>query len=362
MAGQSNDLSDVIITIGIAVVVLFISLAMANTIVTTEGVGDTSVSTAAALDGPDQWTRLDESAGTDETVYDSRGYAINLTGADDSYFKSDSTIDYGSGGFSTSVWASVDNPSKNETMAVVSLDGRAVIAYNGTGADEWVGWYYNESSRNSYTVKVDAVGDTGNLHHLVLRANGTHLSMYRNDTDAAHTAFVSRNVKDAPNTTQNWDGRVEELRTFNSALNASVRSSLFSDGVAAQPGTNRTARAMFDQPNKDTQLLFFTSASLTTSNVSYSAGLIGNELVPGSNLLSQSDYGWRTEGPQISPLEGGRLEYAPVAYVDYDKKTAGNLNSFIRQTESIVSMIALLLFVVLAVTVIGYIYGDGAGR
>lgn len=360
MSVRNDNIADVVLVVTISALILLTGVAVFNTLAT-EG-GDYDTQQAVLLDGSDTWYRIDSSVGTDERVVDSRGYAISLTGASDSYFESAAGFEIASDTtWTVSLWGRLDSGAGSGEFAAASLNGRVVVSYN-TSASEWRAWYYNESSRASYSVAV-AGSQPGNLANVVVQSNGTHLSIYRNTTLGGAVALNGSGIAADPDAS-NWPGDVDELRTFDTAANATVRSSLFTSPVAPRPGTGRTSRAMFDQPDSATQLLFFTDTHLDTQNVEYVSGLEGNTMTASSDvLLGSGDYRWRSEGPQLYPESGGALDGAPVAYVDYDRQTAGNLESFVDEAQSIVEMGGLILVVVVLVAIVGYLQlASGRGR
>lgn len=315
---------------GVQVVVAAMVLAMILLVGTTllgditsgeEGVRN-NVGESALLGDTSTFISLGDGEGYDETVYDSRGHAINTTGANDSYVKSTQGYEIASDDtWSVSVWGHVDSGSSGETMTAVSLNGRVVINYNGSDGN-WTVWYYDESSTNSYQANVSAPDQPSALVNVQVVSNGSHMTIYRNNSSGETVNVSGSNIADAPVKATNWDGRLDELRTFDDALNGSQRGALYNDGVGPLANGTRTSRVMFDEPDAGQQQIFFTNADLEQSNVSFSEGLAGEEMTSASALLGQADYEWEATGPRIRPVSGGELEGAPVAYVDYEYEDA----------------------------------------
>lgn len=316
-----------------------------------------TVSTHALLNGT-QWTTIGDSTGTDETVYDSRGYAVQLAGADDSYVQA--TQDYGiatNNQWTVSTWARANQSATSEEMTAVSVDGRVIVNYIGS-ASEWRIWYYDEGERDSYNLSMAAPNQPGNLTNVQVHNNGTHLQIYRNNTLGDTRNITTDNIADAPTNASNWDGTLEELRTFDESLNNTQRQALVDNPVQHQPDWSPTARAMFDEPYADDQLLLYTDASLETYRATYVAGFGGTELSPGN------DYEWNETGPAIRAVSGGAIDGAPVAYVDYSAPEelipmAQQLRDGWATAMALAAVAALLLILG---AIVGYLFLAGGRR
>lgn len=315
-------------------------------------------STAVLLGDTGEFVSIADGQGYDETVRDSRGYAVNMTGAGDSYVKSSSPIDIASDDtWTVSLWAHVDDGSETETMTALSVNGRVVINYNGSDGN-WTAWYYDESSTSSWQVNVSAPGQPANLTNVQVWSNGTHLTIYQNGTQGEMKTITGDNIESAPITTSNWDGRLDEVRTFDDPLNSTERSEIYNSPVAPQNNTNRTSRIMFDQPEKSTQLIFFSDSELEQSNVTFSEGLPGH-VMDGANVINDitgtTDYQWETNGPQIKPIDGGELDGAPVAYVDYSYE--GALSGVVQSWSSAVTLAAMIPLIGVVLVIVRLLNG-----
>lgn len=268
---------------------------------------------AAILPGDNSFVSLDSGNGTDETVYETTGFGVNLTGTNDSYVQSSSGVDIASDqSWTVSAWGYVESGQGSDNMSLVSADGRVIITFNGT-AGNWSAWYYDDGSRNSHIVNVSTSGnETGNYTNVMAWANGSHFSIFRNNTQGDVVNLSTESIVDAPVEATNWAGRIDEVRTFDDALDSSQRSSLVNSAAEELPGPNVTARAMFDQPNASQQLLFYTSADLEQSNVTFSQG------IPEDIQTEGTDYEWDHVGPDVRAISGGDLDGAPVVYATYD--------------------------------------------
>lgn len=255
-------------------------------------------------------TTLNEIPGS-VTVEATTGRAIALTGASDSFVESDAPVTLASDGtWTVCTWAEVDSGAASETMTALSANGRAIIEYNGT-AGNWSGWYYDDGSRNSYRVDVSAPNQPGNLTNTCLRHNGTHLSIYRNNTQGEIVNATQSNIASASVNASNWDGRLEEARIFDDALSSSERQQLVDSPVRPLPGTNRTARLMFDEGEGTTTAMYFAATDATLSNATWVAGFAD----PG--MSRGTDYELGEHPFSIRIIAGGFLDGAPVEHVSW---------------------------------------------
>lgn len=337
----------------IAGLMIVITLSLGNILVSdiadnTAGIempGDEVVELGAT----NEFTTINNGEGTDETVRNSRGYAVNLTGSDDSYVESkDGYTIAEDNTWAVSTWARVDSDASSDDMTAVSANGRVIIEYAGSRS-EWSVWYYDEGNRDSYMVNVSAPNQPANFTNVIAWSNGTHLTVYRNNTQGEVVEISGDNSVDAPVSSTNWNGRLDEVRTFDSPINDSVRSEIVASPIAPQPDTNRTSRVMFDEPDKNSQSIFFTGTRMEHSNVQFSPGLDGQVLSRGT------DYEWNTEGPQIKPLSGGELDGAPVAYVDYTFESA--LHSTIEGWGDAVRIAAMIPMILIIGVIIARLRG-----
>lgn len=317
-----------------------------------QSVGDDGQVTrqAALLDGADTWVKLDDGKGTGETIYETTGYAVNLTGADDSYVQSDSGVTIATDqNWTVSGWYYVDSDAASRNMSALSLNGRVIVTYNGS-ANQWEAWYYDEGSSDSYTVTVPTSGnESGNFTNIQVVANGTHLTIYRNLTQGTVANISTSSLSDAPVNATNWDGRLEEVRTFDRGLDSTNRSAVFNSPIEEQPDLDPTGRIMFDQPDKSSQLFLYTSADITQSNVTYSSGF-AEEIVGGG------DYAWDTAGPKIRPSSGGDLDGAPVAYATYEFSTPG-IGSVVDGFADMMGLVAIVPILIIGVVIISRLQG-----
>lgn len=340
------------------VVLLLAGTAVIDTMADDEaGITETVTRDGVLLSGAGAWVDVNDGKGTDETVFKTTGFAVNLTGSDDSFVESKSSVDIASdGNWTVSVWARADAEASSANMTAVSLNGRVLIWWNGSSGN-WSAWYFDEGSRDSFRVNVSDNGEQpGNFTNIIVTANESTLAIYRNNTLGGTANVTGDSIEDAPVNATNWNGRIEELRTFDKDLNDSKRQELVDSPVEQQPDISPTTRAMFDQPDKDDQLLLYTDTFLRVSNATYSAGFaeqIMDGPSPGNDILMQTDYDWDEAGPRIRPIDGRELDGAPVAYVTYefDSALSGFVNAWAAFTDvaSAIPLVAIVIAIVVTV-------------
>lgn len=309
---MEDGLRVVIVVLGIAIV-LSIGTAIFDELSESQGTYDRIEHTELLGDTGD-FQEIGIHAGTNETVFDSRGHAAVLDGSDSFSTSSDVTFADDTD-WTVSTWANVDAAGASERRAVIDIDGHLVIYYDGPNT-QWQAWYYDEADRDSYLVNVSAANQPGNFSNIKVWSDGSTLRVYRNNTVGESVDLTVDSHADANLTADDFHGSIDEVRVFDDALDVGNRTALTNSPVGPVDDTNRTLRIMFDEPDQDTQLAFFAASDVTLSGVSIGDGLEGNELSEGS------DYDWKDDGPEIAPLAGGLIDGAPVAYVDYDNRGA----------------------------------------
>lgn len=305
----------------VALVVLSIILLLGMQLVGQAAIGLGSVQPPANYtSGPDPVTgeavEFADTAGPSKvlavySVKDSTGYGVFLTGAADSYYQSKKKVNLASDDtWSVSTWAEVAAAGENDTMTAVSADGRVLIQYNGS-TSEWVGWYYDDGTGNSYRLAGGAPNQPGNLTLVTVTANASHVVLYRNATQLDVQSVTTDAVENADLGAGNWHGTLDETRVFDDFTNASEQSTLHSEPVAPRPRRDRTARIMFDEGSGSVADIYFTGTAATLSNHSWVSGLAGHELTDGA------DYTLNQHSGTITALDGGKIDGAPVVWVTY---------------------------------------------
>lgn len=369
MAPGDGDLVQILVVAIISFIILFIGVSVVSPVIESTDVATNDSEDATyidnqtvALDGAGSAVDITGSAyGDNETVLDSRGYAIRLNGSNDSYVESDQQVDISSDNtWSVSVGASVNSSATADELTAVSLNGRLVITYNRT-ASEWRAWYYDESDRASYNLSVSGPNQPGSLATVTVVSNGTHLTLYR-DNAVSDTANItgSGSFDPAPVNSSEWYGRLDELRTFDTALDNSQRQTLVDDPVRGLPDATTTSRIYFDVPETTgSEPIFFSPATLQLYNAEYVDGYDGSEMDEGFFTSLGADYDWDNQGPAITPLDGGDLDGAAAAFISYDDYDSGAVPQLLSGFQSalvlagILPLLLVLGYIVTTVNIIG---------
>lgn len=312
---------------------------------------DTGPESVAPLIETDSFVSIKDRTGEGrgETVYNSRGRAIQFTGANDSYLESDSTVTIASDdNWTVATWARVNDTAGSETMTAFSANGQVLIQYNGSDGN-WSVWYYDEGGRNSYRVNVSAPNQPGNLSWIAAWNNGTHLAIYRNGTRGDVIDVTGDNIVDVNVNATSWHGTLEESRTFDEALNDSQRQAVRNAPNYPLANATRTGRLMYDREVTSGIRIYHTDATATASNVTYVSGF------PNETMAAGVDYEWQEYGPKIKALSGGRLDAAPVAFVDFGFSEKFSRLIMVKNWETLTNMIRLLFTVMILVVIGAYL-------
>jgi len=276
------------------------------------------------------------------TVNQSLGTAVEFTGASDSGLQGQADIDHDET-WSASLWARSDQV--RDQRALQLDDWLYVDLVNNSGTAAWRVTYYDEFNRQTEQLQVSASNSTTTWTNLVVTSNGSTLTLFENNSQVASTPI---NGGDSiPNGTNNWDGRLEETRVLDDEVNSSQRSTLYSEPTAPVKA-NETARIYFDlRPSEGSVDIYRTGTDLDLSNASRVDGFQGQGAVEGPD--------YEFSRLTLTALDGGTLDGAPVAFVDYDGVAAA-FGGFITQFRSILNgalpLAAVVLVVVIATQVI----------
>lgn len=320
--------------------------------------GESRTGEATLLNGPEEYAAVADSYGTDPTVYNSLGKAVELSGANDSYVRASQSVEIASDStWGISAWASVTNTSTTETVAVLTLDEWGVLTYNGS-ADAWEAWVYDPATTESYRLNASAPSP-GALTNLQVTANDTHVALYRNNTLGEAKSRSDDAAAAAPSTVSNCPCVLDEVRGIDEYPNSSQRQQLVDEPVAPLNSANRTVRIMFDQAGQSSQLLFYADGRVEQSNVGFVDGHPG-EVLEGQSVINDitgsTDYIWDTTGPSLYVVDGGQLDDAPVAYVDYTYHSYGGaVSDWTRSLERTFDMAMMIPTILLLVVIISYL-------
>ncbi len=244
-------------------------------------------------------------------VEDSTGTAIRMDGSSDSFYQSQQAVTLAEDDtWSASTWARVQDGVTSGNRTALSVQGRVLIQHNAT-SDEWVGWYYDDGTGDSYRLTAAAPDQPGNLTLVTLTANATHVVLYRNASKVVSRDLSTSAVEDPELGASNWNGTVDETRLFDDYTSTSMQSVLHSNPVAPRPQRDRTARITFDEGSGDSTAIYFSSTRADVNNIAWVAGLAGHELSSGS------DYTLDQSAGEITAVDGGRIDGAPVVWISY---------------------------------------------
>jgi len=281
-----------------------------------------------------------------DNVRDSTGHSLGLRGSPNSTYESDTTFTVADDStWTVSSWQAWNQSYGTTNGTVYSLNGRLILQYNNS-SQQWVGWYYNESSRFSHRVTVAATSQPGSLQNVQLWSNGTHFTIYRNNTRGTVADLRVESHDDPLLNASNWAGRQDELRGYDTALNASSRQALIDKPVQPLAGHSPRFRIMMDEGSGSTEPVYFADATLTLENTSYVNGL------PGNNLNEGSDYTVNLEDGTITALVNGQLDGAPTVFVAYTYNPGGAASGLANDIAGAYEFFAIVPIVFVAMVLI----------
>lgn len=274
--------------------------------------------------------------------------SVALSGASGSNVTIDAGADVGTD-FSACTWGELDSSvvsNNNDAILLTTQDG--VLWYNGT-ADQWQGYYYNVSSRNSYTTAVTATNPTTPTL-VCLNAVGSYVNVTANTTAGPNTVTTADNIADYPANVSNWDGTVDETRVFDEPLNGTQRADWVSEPVLAVDGEAPAYRVTFD--NFGSSMVYdtyFASGSATANGASVGTGLTGPAITEGTDFS--------VSGTTLSILSGSTVldptgEVLYLAFVSEGSAAFGHIVSAWASLGSMAALIPLLLITVAIITIL----------
>jgi len=242
------------------------------------------------------------------SIQQSLGTSVAFTGANDSELQGEVDAPHDDT-WSVSLWAAADTV---RTQRAAQLDGWLMVdLVNDSTQPEWRITYYDDGDWEVDQVSINATDPT-TMTNLVITGNGSEMAVYRNNTHAATVALDGGDQ--VPTNVSNWDGRLEETRVLDDVVNSSQRNTLYSTPTAPVKA-NETARVYFDaRADEDTIDVYRTGQDLTISNASVVDGFDGQQLED-DGLFTNGDY--RRSGGDITVVDDGKLDGAPVAFVAY---------------------------------------------
>lgn len=302
-----------------------------------------------------------EERGKEPTVRTSRNLSRRFTGAPDSHLTSDDALTVATDKNWTvhqGVW--VNGTATGRNMTVLALgDPDVLLRYDGNRSSAvWRVVYVGVS--NTYETTVSAPSPTDATHLFVGRNNET---LYLNRNNSANaTVSISGASTGETNLTaaKNLDGRLDETRTWDSRLNSSQRQAVIDDPVAPLPGTNRTARIMYDELAVSPVNVFFAGGTATVSNATIADGFNGTTLTR-DTLTTNGEYKWRNDGPELKILADSDSADAPAVYVEW-RLIADGENPVLNGIASALRLSALLPVLLVLTMVVALLAGIRSKR
>lgn len=351
---MTQDVLGVVILVIMVGATAFTGLAVFEQTADATGAHDNvTASDAAILEGPGTGSPVGSQMGTgeDETVVNSRGHAYQFTGAGDSYLTSSGAValDNESWSVMQGVWVNASATGQNMTVLAIG-DPDLILEYRGNqSSPTWSAFYYEGT--NSYRVEVTAPDPTNASVVWVTKEQDT-LTIHRNTTSGAAATVGSESTASGDLTgADNCHCRLDETRLWESYIDSSTRTGLVENPVqATAPGTQKAGRILFDRTGPIQ--VFDAGVSVSGSNVTLGPGFAG-QTMDRDGLVSTGDYHWRSSGPEIRPTAGGRLEHAPIAFVDYTR--AGEGRSWSRDLNKTMSSFSMVFSVLALIIIISYL-------
>jgi hypothetical protein len=324
MASAADDIVERVGSIAFGIVILVVVL---STLVGTFTIAQGSIplnNGVATFDSPDVQNATIKNSTGRAAALNGNG-AVEVTGA----------LGVRGDTWSFSTFVAVDNSSRSQV--VWSVRDNWVLSYDG-GTSEWVLWYYNSSSTNSYSTAVAA--SPSGLTNVQAQRDGQTVTLY-NGTDASSSFTITPGTdSSAPlPATQSLDGRLEETRVWKTTLNASQRQALRDEPLNPVGVGNRTARLMFDTSGSGVAIDFTGASGSLTGDATRGSGFAGTKLVAGV------DYRIDTSGQvRLIALDGGSLEDMPrVAVIHNGLHGIGILGQLLGVINSALGVLTLLM-------------------
>lgn len=238
-------------------------------------------------------------------VRDSTGRAASLSGGEVALSGGLGIRDDADREWAFATYSAVQDPSRASVLW--SLGQEYIIAYVPDNGGQYVAWYYNQSSTNSYSVSV-AAGSPGSLSPLILERESGSLVLQNESGASASVAITPGTDSTAPlPTSNNLVGRLDETRTWDRPLTAGEAQTYRTDGLEPVAVGNRSARLLFDTSGSEVAVEFRGTSGELRGDASRGSGLAGTTMTEGTDyrlvLVNGDD--------AVQPLAGGELEDQP---------------------------------------------------
>lgn len=325
----------VVIELVVVVIILLVGLTVAP------AVGGSSPDGSVGLGGDGEATFVAADLDDFNSVSDSTGQAADLTKGSDVQITGGIGVIGDSWHWST--FASVDDTSRSQVLW--SVRQNYILAYDGASS-EYVLWYYNSSTTNSYRTTV-AASTPGSLTNVQVARSGSTLTLY-NSSDADSSISITPGTESSASapTFASQAGTLEETRTFDTSLNSSERQRLRTDPIKPLKPDNRTARLMFDNDGRQVVIDLRSGASGDIVGGGY--GQLGGPRtsgLAGTTLTEGTDYNLTDPGGVKLEMTGA-YDRAPRVALATDDTTVETL------ITSLTGIVDVLLLVVVSALII----------
>ncbi|RQG89354.1 hypothetical protein [Natrarchaeobius chitinivorans] len=282
------------------------------------------------------------------TIVDSTGTAIEM-GPSHSRVATDLS-DGESGEAALSTWVQLDSEAALWRDYYVAQYGDAqlvLLLIDG----EWTGIHTDQQSA---IVSTD-VTNHDTLRQVGLEHDSEELRLYV-DGELVDSEPLTDGDTDIP-ATDSFFGTVEEVRTFDSTLEADDWHTLHDDPVAPVEPGSETARLMFDESGGDeTYVVYHGEWTELEGNIEWTDGLEGTTLSEGD------DYEIDAPDNTIQPTQEGELAELPRAYIYTSDSNQFIAADTLSRVFSILLVSLVVLVVVAVITMLPTLSGGSRSR
>lgn len=208
--------------------------------------------------------------------------------------------------------------NQNATYDIFAYQNESLLIQYDAGS--WSAYYNNTT--HSANATIPAPNPSSGLTQVCSRYNHTsnELTIVREQTYSSPQpltpGITPRNVS------LNWTGRIDEIKTHNTAVANQTINEYADDPIRPQPGTNRSSRFMLDEGQGSTTNVYFADTDATITNPAWTSG-IPAAVIPEDPLLGPRNYVLQSSPFSIRLASGGYLEGAPVVYVSWNGNPLG---------------------------------------
>lgn len=248
----------------------------------------------------------------DVTVKATRGNALDFDGNETIASAAPENLTQGSWTVCAAAELSHDANS-NATYDIFAYDNASLLLQYDAG--QWSAYYDNGSADAKATI--NAVSPKSGFTPVCARYNASadDLVIVRNGTVSGADSLTT--TTDSRNLSSDWRGRIDEVRTFADPLEQEDLNTYAQDPIKPLPGTNRTARFMFDEGSGSTTAVYFANESEEVQGADWTSG------VSGQPMRNEEDYELSGDPLSIRYNASGYLNGAPVVYISWEWKSGG---------------------------------------